>query len=405
MTVDFLSAFQELDFDSIAWMISGEQAFRDSMVPSRLSMIKEQPDHRDLKTVTKEEVEMIMARLENHSGLPDLSNREFMALLSPHADSWLESIAQLARRITRQRFGNMIGIYAPMYLSNTCKSICNYCGFSYGNKIRRLTLSLEQAVAEADILYDQGIRHLLLLTGESYADTPISYFREIINRLKDRFSSIGIEVYPLKKSEYAELRTCGLDGLAVYQETYDQVRYKEIHLRGMKKNFQYRLECPERAGQAKIRKVAIGALAGLSDPAADVYFTGLHARSLIHKYWSSQISVSLPRLQPAEGLSGEQLPLISDRYYVRYLCVLRLFLHDAGLYLSTRESARLRDSISNICITHMSAGSKTEPGGYSNHPSDEQFQVKDNRNVFETAESIRKTGLEPVFVDWSAALK
>ncbi len=332
-----------------------------------------------------------------------LTPDQFAALLSPAAAPFLEEMAQSAQNITKKRFGNVIKIYAPMYLSNECKSNCTYCGFSHGNNIRRKTLSVKEAVQEARILHDQGIRHILLLTGEDYAKTPVRYIGEVARELSNSFASIGIEVYPLKTVDYEFLRECGVDSLAVYQETYDPVRYRQVHLRGMKKRMEYRLNCPDRAGEAGMRKIAVGSLLGLSDSAADVFFTGLHAHYIMRNYWRTEVSISLPRLRRAEGF--ENIPVIEDRVYVQYLSALRLFLPDAGINLSTRETARLRDNLVKICVTSMSAGSKTEPGGYSGSEATEQFQIEDSRSVAEIVSMLQEKGIEPVFNDWSSVLK
>lgn len=346
------------------------------------------------------EVEAALDRAS--SGMP-LHQMDLEALLSPAARPYLEAIAQLAQELTRRRFGNTIQMYAPLYLSNECRSSCTYCGFSYENTIRRKTLTMEEVEREADLIYQTGIRHILLLTGEDYRNTPLRYLAEAARLLRERFSSISIEVYPLKEDDYALLRLEGVDGLAVYQETYDAERYAQVHLRGMKKNMPFRLDCPDRAGRAGIRKIAVGALLGLSDPATDTLFAALHARYLMQEFWQTQVSVSLPRLRAAEGL--ENPPLIADADYVRYLCALRLFLPDAGLVLSTREGADFRDHMSGLCITQMSAGSKTEPGGYSGMETGEQFEIEDTRSVAEFSAALRARGMEPVFTDWSPILK
>ncbi|MBI3396670.1 MAG: 2-iminoacetate synthase ThiH [Spirochaetia bacterium] len=352
---------------------------------------------RWLSSCTRDQVEDALSRPGR------LSLDDFGALLSPAAAPYLEHMAVIAESLTRQRFGRTIQLYAPLYLSNECRSSCTYCGFSYGNQVKRRTLSIEEAAADADILYADGIRHILLLTGEDYARTPVSYIGQAAERLSRKFASVGIEVYPLKEDDYRMLRDSGVDTLAVYQETYDPERYREVHLRGMKKRLEYRLETPDRAGRAGVRKIAVGALLGLSDPMTDAFFTGFHAQYLMMRYWQTQISISLPRLRPAANVS--HLPSLADTDYARFFFALRIFLPDAGLTLSTRESAELRDGLARICITQMSAGSKTEPGGYSGSDAAEQFEIQDNRSVAQVAGMIRSLNMEPVFVDWAAALK
>lgn len=383
------------DFDRLATAIAGvSRATADAVIPRALD--------------------------EARRGV-ELDVRDLIVLLSPAADGHLEAMAVAAEHITRKRFGRVIQMYAPMYLSNYCHSTCTYCGFSFGNKIRRLTLSVDRAIDEARLIYATGIRHLLLLTGEDYKETPVEYLAEICGALSGvdaatdasehssapHFASISLEVYPLSEDDYRMLRGRGMDGLAVYQETYDPKRYAEVHLGGMKKRMQYRLDCPDRAGRAGMRKIAVGALLGLSDPAADACFVALHARHLLKEYWQTQVSLSLPRLRPAEGVREEDLnaPNVSDRAYVRYLLAMRLFLPDAGLNLSTRESGRLRDRLATLCVTHMSAGSRTEPGGYSGQDSTEQFAIEDHRSVAEIRAMLERNQMEPVFVDWSPVLK
>ncbi len=324
-------------------------------------------------------------------------------LLSSYGDDYFDSIVECARKVTRKRFGKVIQFYSPLYLSNYCHSTCTYCGFSRTNKIHRLTLSVDDAVEEAKILHQKGIRHILLLTGEDYKETPISYLKEIISKIYSLFASVSIEVYPLETADYQILRAAGLSGVAIYQETYDPKRYKEVHLGGVKKRFYYRLDCPDRVGLAHIKNISVGALLGLSDPATDVYSVAVHTQHLLKNYWKSEVSISLPRLRPAVGLDIP--PTLSDKDYIRYLCSLRLFFPEIALFLSTRESPLLRDYLSTVCITHMSAGSKTEPGGYSGKKSTEQFSILDNRSLSELKSALGEHNLEGGTVDWHSLLR
>ncbi len=328
---------------------------------------------------------------------------EFLYLISKPALSYLEDLAQIAYKITRKRFGNAILLYSPLYLSNECKSICTYCGFRYDNQIKRKTLTIEEAFQEAMILHKQGIRHILLLTGEDYRNTSVSYLSQITETLQQYFSSIGIEVYPLREEEYRFLRTKGVDSLTIYQETYDPIRYKEVHLQGVKKRMNFRLDCPDRAGRAELRKIGIGALLGLSDPQTEVAMVALHAQYLQKKYWKTHITISLPRLRPAENVFN--IPKVSDHLYSLFFIAIRIFLPDVGLVLSTRESPHFRDGMIPICITQISAGSRTEPGGYSGYDSTEQFKIEDNRSISEIVEMLKKKQLDPVFTDWVYAVK
>lgn len=395
--MSFLELYRKYSFAEIAFRISGEEAYRYG-----ISSPPESGGHSD--RFTEGDVRRALDRFES-----GLNERDLMALLSPASRPFLEEMAQKARYVTRKRFGNVMLLYAPLYLSNECRSSCTYCGFSYENKIPRVTLSIEDVERDADVLYERGIRHILLLTGEDYKKTPVSYLEEVAEKIRHRFPSIGIEVYPLKEEEYVRLRDAGVDALTIYQETYDEEVYRSVHLRGMKQNFEYRMDTPDRAGNAGFRRIAIGALLGLSDPAAEVFFTALHARYLMKKYWKSQVLIGLPRLRPAHGI--QNVPVLPDSEYVRYLIALRLYLPDGGLVLSTRESPRLRDHMSDICITQMSAASRTDPGGYfhesheDNNHELEQFHVEDDRSVEEIVQMLDDHGKEAVFVDWSYEMK
>ena len=383
----------QFHFPEIAYRISGSEAYRyGTTSPPEMPAGVESPHAGDVE-----------GALRKTPG--QLSSDDLMALLSPAASPYLEAMAQKAREVTRMRFGKVMQLYAPLYLSNECRSGCTYCGFSFENDLPRVTLTPEQAMEEADVLHEWGIRHILLLTGEDLKNAPVSYIAEISSLLAPRFPSIGIEIYPLKVEDYNLLRNAGVDALTLYQETYDPERYQEVHLRGMKKRMEYRLDAPDRAGEAGFRRITIGALLGLSDPAAEVFFVAQHARHLMKKYWKTQVQVSLPRLRPADGLS--QVPYLPDRMYVQYLAALRLYLPDAGMVLSTREGRVMRDHMADICITSMSAGSRTDPGGYGEHEEHygEQFAIEDNRTVEEMRSMLFSRGIEPVMTDWSSILK
>ncbi|MEI1278993.1 2-iminoacetate synthase ThiH [Leptospira venezuelensis] len=331
-----------------------------------------------------------------------LNFEDYLSLIHPTADSYLEEMARLALDWTKKRFGNTISLYMPMYLSNECRSSCVYCGFSFENKIPRKTLNESEIRAESEVLYSKGIRHLLILTGEDYSITNLEYLRSAVRILKSYFDSISIEIYPMDREKYEVLITDGVEGLVVYQETYDPETYSEYHLRGMKKNMRYRLEAPDRGGLAGFRRIGVGALLGLSDPYGEMFRLGEHAYYLTKKYWRTTIQISLPRMRPAEGEFDKTI-FVSDREYVRFLFALRLFLPDSGLVQSTRESIRMRDHLAGMPITHMSVESRTDPGGYSGGEELKQFEIEDSRKIEEFTEMLRKKGLDPVFKDFDRA--
>ena len=325
---------------------------------------------------------------------------EFAALLSPAAGAHLEALAARAHRLTVQRFGRNIFLYAPLYLSNVCSNACAYCGFNVGNAIPRRTLSLDQAEADARVLLGQGFRHVLLLTGEAPGVVDEAYLEAAVRRVRPLFDSVSLEVYPLSEAGYRRMVAAGVDGLTVYQETYHGDRYAALHPAGPKRDFAYRLATPERAGAAGLRRIGVGSLLGLGAFRTDAFFTGLHAAYLARHFWRTQVTVSFPRLRPAAGCF-EPEELVSDRQLVQLICAMRLLLPDAGLVLSTRENAALRDNLLPLGITQMSAGSCTAPGGYSDGSHEgEQFAIDDDRTPAEIARLIVAKGYEAVWKDW-----
>lgn len=330
--------------------------------------------------------------------------RALAALLSPAAAAQLEPLARAAATLTRRRFGNVMQFYAPLYVSNVCVNSCLYCGFNCKNPIARSRLTVEQAVREAGYLAQEGFQHLLLVSGEDPKGVPVAYFEELAGRLRGMFASISIEIYPLDEAEYARLVAAGVDSLALYQETYEPEVYARFHPAGPKRDFNWRLEAMDRGARAGITFLGIGALQGLNDWRVDNFYTGLHAMWLQRRYWRSQVSVSFPRMRPAAG--GFQPPVrVDDAALVQILCALRLVLPDAGLVLSTREPARLRDHLVRLGITRISAGSRTNPGGYTEgeDASEGQFEVADHRSLAEMRAAVAALGFDPVCKDWDAA--
>lgn len=341
--------------------------------------------------------------VERVLGTRPMNLDSLISLLSPAAEPYLEQMAREAHRLTQQRFGKVIGLFAPLYLSNECVNGCVYCGFNARNPVDRLTLTVDQVMAEARHIRDMGFRHLLLVSGEAPHIVSMDYLKAVADRLGEWFPSLSIEIYPLDTSSYAELIEHGVDGLIVYQETYDKDLYGQVHPRGKKSDYRWRIETPDRGGTAGFRRLGLGSLLGLNDWRTEGFFLGLHARYLQKTYWKSHISISFPRLRPAAGGFQPRFP-VSDRNLVQLLTALRLFLPDAGFTLSTREPATLRNHLIPLGITLMSAGSHTEPGGYTNITDAEaQFEIADSRSPEEVAGVLRQMGYEPVWKDWDAA--
>lgn len=325
---------------------------------------------------------------------------DYLNLLSPIAQNHLEAMAVKATKLTRQHFGNVIGLYLPIYVSNYCTSNCIYCGFSKKNHIKRRHMKFEEIEHEAQEIAKSGIGNILLLTGEAKGLIDKEYLKGGIDVLKKYFSSVSIEVMPLDEEDYKYLADDGLDGLTVYQETYDETRYAQVHLSGEKRNFRYRLDTPERGAKAGIRAIGIGALLGLGGIRDDAFKTGLHLKYLMDKYPNSEFSISFPRINEAEGNFKDSYA-VDDITFVQIILANRIFQPKAGINLSTRESAYMRDHLVTMGVTKFSAGSKTEVGGYSHdNESTAQFDITDSRDVDSIVEAIRGRGLEVFYKDW-----
>ena len=325
---------------------------------------------------------------------------DFAALLSPVAAGRLEDLARAAHETTIRRFGRVVRMFAPLYLSNECVSTCTYCGFSAGNEVARRTLTVDEVVGEARALLDRGFRHVLLVAGEHARIVSKDYLVDCVRALAPIVPSLSVEVQVWDTATYRRLVDAGCEGLIVYQEAYDPVTYAAVHLKGKKRNYDWRLAAPDRGAAAGMRRLGIGALLGLHDDwRAEALAVGAHARAILRRWWRCELAVSLPRLRPAAGEYEPAAPL-SDADLVQLLCALRLFQPDVGVSLSTREPPALRDALVPLGVTQLSAGSHTEPGGYA-APSDAgaQFEVADERSPAEVAAELRDAGYDPVWRD------
>jgi 2-iminoacetate synthase len=335
---------------------------------------------------------------------PKRTLEDFKALISPAAAPYLEQMAQLSQQLTLKRFGKTVQMYVPLYLSNECNNICTYCGFSYDNKVKRKTLSPMEIMQEVAVIKEMGYNHVLLVTGEANQTVHVDYFKKVLELIRPHFSHISMEVQPLDLEDYQQLTPYGLNTVLVYQETYHQEDYRKHHPKGKKSNFQYRLETPDRLGEAGIHKMGLGVLIGLEDWRTDCFFTALHLDYLEKKYWQTKYSISFPRLRPFSGGLEPKVEM-NDRELVQLICAYRIYNEEVELSISTRESEKFRNNIIKLGITAISAGSKTNPGGYVVEPESlEQFEISDERSPAEIAAMIAAQGYEPVWKDWDSSL-
>jgi len=357
---------------------------------------------------------------------PSATMRRFAALLEPKSDAQLEAMAQESALITRQNFGKAIRLFAPLYLSNECINNCAYCGFSRDNAILRVTLEIESVVREARHLAAEGFRNVLLVAGEHPKFVSNGYLERCVRALAPEVPALALEVAPMETADYVPLVAAGAEGLVVYQETYDRATYVELHTAGPKRDFDWRLACPERAYDAGFRRIGIGALFGLCEWRREAMALAAHLEHLLRRCWKAQFTVSLPRLRPCAG-EFQPKHTLPDREFVQLVCAMRICFPHTGIVLSTREPPTLRDALLPLGITMMSAGSHTEPGGYTgegksdlhltvrgrrvetdgcghDQNATEQFQIADTRTPAEIAELLRGRGFEAVWKDWDQAI-
>jgi 2-iminoacetate synthase len=352
-----------------------------------------------LGEITEDEVKWALSRKPGYYVLDRL-----LILISPAAENFIEQMAQIAHQLTLQRFGKTVRLYAPLYVSNFCVNGCIYCGFSTNHQFSRIRLTVEQAVAEAEIIAKEGFKDLLLVSSEDKNFIAVDYLAELASKLRPKFSSLSVEIYQMSADEYAKLFAAGIEGVTLYQETYDRETYRKYHPAGPKADYDYRLIAADSMGYGGMREIGIGALLGLDDWRLETLALAEHAHYLMKRYWKSRVSFSFPRLRPAKDVDSARFNLLSDKNLVQMILALRLCFADAGMTISTREPAHLRDQLVKLGITRMSAGSKTNPGGYSTHAdSVGQFDIDDSRSPAQIVAMLKSQGLEPVWKDWDIA--
>jgi 2-iminoacetate synthase len=356
--------------------------------------------------------------------------RRFAGLIQPCDDATLRRMTQHSAMLTRHHFGRTMRLFAPLYVSNECVNNCSYCGFSRDNSILRTTLTVPQVVREASHLHGLGFRNLLLVAGEHPKFVSDGYLQECLDALRPFIPTLALEVGPMEDPEYAEIVSHGAEGLVVYQETYHEETYRKLHTAGPKKDYRWRLDCPERAYRGGFRRIGLGALFGLADWRVEAMSLAAHLDYLLKHCWKAQFTVAFPRMRPYAG-NYQYTPdpdlFLSDRALVQLVTAFRICFPQVGIVLSTREPAPLRDALAPLGITHMSAGARTEPGGYTGAGHDdlhltvrgrrvemetrtgceratEQFRIHDQRGPAEVAAALSRLSLDPVWKDWDDAI-
>lgn len=349
---------------------------------------------RAINSKTARDVEIALSK--EHLNIDD-----FMALISPAAEPYIENMAQLSHKYTMERFGKTISMYIPLYVSNACSNYCVYCGFNHNNPMQRTTLTMEQVKAECEAIRRLGpFENLLIVSGEFPSINGVDYIEKVLQTARPYFNNLTIEVMPMKENDYYRLTQSGLNGVVCFQETYNGANYKKYHPKGMKSIYEWRLNGYDRMGAAGVHKIGMGVLIGLEDWRTDVTMLARHLQYLRRNYWRTRYSINFPRMCPSEG--GYQPKVVmSDKELAQLTFAFRLFDHDVDISYSTRENPAFRANMMRLGVTSMSAGSKTEPGGYATSPDAlEQFEVSDDRTPLEVANEIRALGYEAVWKDW-----
>lgn len=374
-----------------------------------------------------------MSFVDTFNKLPEQKSallKKFERLIAPTSNEQLEAMAAESQKLTRRNFGKTMRLFAPLYVSNECVNNCTYCGFSRDNPILRTTLTIEQVVTEARHLHSLGFRNILLVAGEHPKFVSDGYLQNCIDAIKSFIPTVAIEVGPMEDHQYAEIVDHGGEGLIVYQESYQREVYSKLHTAGPKKNFDWRLECPERAYAGGFRRIGIGALFGLAPWRQEAVALAAHLEYLYKHCWKASFSVAFPRMRPYAG-NYEYAPdpnlFLDDRAFVQLTAAFRICFPHVNIVLSTREPEKFRDSMLGLGVTHMSAGSQTEPGGYTGAGHDdlhltikgrrveidepkpcqkatEQFTIDDKRSPAQISDLLQSKGYETVWKDWDEAI-
>ena len=349
------------------------------------------------RIMSKTDADVVRALNKSHCDVDDL-----MAMISPAGAKYLEPMAALSRKYTRERFGNTVNMFIPVYITNACTNSCVYCGFHVENKMKRIVLTEDEIKREYQAIKALGpFDNLLILTGENPVLANVDYIARALDLAKPYFNNLQIEVMPLKMEDYALLRQHGLNGVICFQETYNEARYKVYHPRGMKSNYEWRLKGYDRMGQAGVQRIGMGALIGLEDWRTEIAMLGYHLRYLEKTYWQTHYSVNFPRMRPSENGGFQPNVVMNDRELAQVTFAMRIFDHDVDISYSTRETSDMRNHMATLGVTTMSAESHTDPGGYACYPNAlEQFHVADSRTTPEVVADLKRMGVQPVWKSW-----
>ncbi|MBN2617319.1 MAG: [FeFe] hydrogenase H-cluster radical SAM maturase HydG [Spirochaetales bacterium] len=355
-------------------------------------------------TTTVSEVELIKV-LDKAKELQGLDLEDVAKLLAVETESQIQMLLETAAIVKKEIYGNRMVLFAPIYTGNHCSNNCLYCGFRAANKsLKRITLSKSDLVRETQMLLKEGHKRVLLLCGESNK-TPLENTIEAIETVYSaeynghKVKRINVEIAPMEVEEFRELKKANIGTYTCFQETYDPELYKKYHPTGKKADYNYRLNVMHRAMEAGIDDVGVGILFGLADYKFEILALLEHARSLEENYGCGPHTVSVPRIEPAQGAPlTENIPFpVSDNDFRKIVAIIRMAMPYTGIILSTRETTKLRQELMHYGVSQVSAGSKTSPGGYSDKEDNSQFSLGDHRSLEEVISDMTDAGYIPSF--------
>ena len=340
--------------------------------------------------------DVLQALQKQKSGMEEL-----LHLISPAAVPFMDKLSEKAARLKKMHFGKTIKLYTPLYLSNYCINHCTYCGFNTESSEKRRRLSIDEAMKEAAAIKEFGMDSILLVCGEDPKHISIDYLESLVTEMKKLFSYIAIEIYPLSMEHYQRLFSAGVDGLTLYQETYDRDTYKQFHIAGPKADYDSRLEFILNGGKAGFRTLGIGVLLGLYNWRIEALSLAAHAIFLKKKFWKSKIQFSFPRITVANPEFNVPAH-VSEKELKQMILAFRIVFPESEISISTRESCEFRNNIAPTAASTMSAASSVIPGGYADNDQHElgQFSLHDTRTAKEMQVDMKKLNLEVVYKDW-----
>ena len=362
---------------------------------------------RTLDTAHGRDAGRIREILSKATEMHGLSPAEVVHLMDVTDPSLLDALYHTARRVKEEIYGNRIVLFAPLYVSNMCANDCLYCAFRSSNKgLVRRALTYEEIAEETRALIRTGQKRTLLVAGEAYPREGLDYILRAIRVIYDtregpgEIRRINVNVAPLDVDDFRRLKAAEIGTYQLFQETYHRPTYESMHVHGKKRNFQYRVETMDRAMTAGIDDVGIGVLFGLADWRYEVLGLMQHAAHLEHRFGCGPHTISIPRLEPAAGSPVSTHPPhpVSDVDFKKLVAILRLAVPYTGMILSTRERPEIRRDCLQLGISQISAGSRTNPGGYEHEDEHAmQFSLGDHRSLDEVVRDISAMGFIPSF--------